>query len=735
MSTRQRIVQVAVPAPLRKTFDYLLPENTGSGVQPGLRVRVPFGRRELVGVVMGQTDRSDIDASRLKRISSVIDPQPVLPEMLMRLLQWISSYYHHPVGEVMQTALPVLLRRGHAAAAVGEEKWALTDAGKELDLSTLTRAPLQKRMIETLRARDSALGSHDLAEISKGWRNAIRQLEEKGWVASRYEDCLTAPDTSLLAAPEMTPAQATAVASVSKDIESFAAYLLYGITGSGKTEVYFQLVQQVLASGGQALVLVPEIGLTPQLVDRFRQRFAVPIAVLHSGLSDNERLCAWVSARDGRAGIVLGTRSAVFSPFANLGLIIVDEEHDGSFKQQDGLRYHARDVAVMRASREDVPIILGSATPALETLRLAKEGKYSLLELPERAQSASLPEVKLLDMQHLKNNDGLSRPLVQAIRERIEKKEQSLLFLNRRGFSPVMMCYDCGWIAPCQRCDARMTLHKRSGRLRCHHCGAERPMPQTCPECESENIHPIGEGTERVEQALEALFPEARIMRIDRDTTRRKGELEEKLERVRQGEVDILVGTQMLAKGHDFPNITLVGILNADQGIYGSDFRAPEIMLQRIIQVSGRAGRADRHGEVLIQTWHPGHPVFKALKTHDYNSFAEQELQQRKAANYPPYCHFALMRAEATAAGEALHFLQRAQTVGRAMAPEGVELLSAVASPMERRAGRYRAQLLVQSNERKPLHGFLDRWLDTIEQEKQSKRVRWSLDVDPMDMY
>jgi len=480
---------------------------------------------------------------------------------------------------------------------------------------------------------------------------------------------------------------------------------------------------------------VPEIGLTPQLVDRFRQRFAVPIAVLHSGLSDNERLCAWVSARDGRAGIVLGTRSAVFSPFANLGLIIVDEEHDGSFKQQDGLRYHARDVAVMRASREDVPIILGSATPALETLRLAKEGKYSLLELPERAQSASLPEVKLLDMQHLKNNDGLSRPLVQAIRERIEKKEQSLLFLNRRGFSPVMMCYDCGWIAPCQRCDARMTLHKRSGRLRCHHCGAERPMPQTCPECESENIHPIGEGTERVEQALEALFPEARIMRIDRDTTRRKGELEEKLERVRQGEVDILVGTQMLAKGHDFPNITLVGILNADQGIYGSDFRAPEIMLQRIIQVSGRAGRADRHGEVLIQTWHPGHPVFKALKTHDYNSFAEQELQQRKAANYPPYCHFALMRAEATAAGEALHFLQRAQTVGRAMAPEGVELLSAVASPMERRAGRYRAQLLVQSNERKPLHGFLDRWLDTIEQEKQSKRVRWSLDVDPMDMY
>jgi primosomal protein N' (replication factor Y) len=731
MPKRKPIVQVAVPAPIRKAFDYLAPETT----VPGARVRVPFGRRELIGVVIGQSDASDIDQTRLKTVREVVDHDAVLPAGLLSLLQWVASYYHHPVGEVMQTALPVLLRRGHAASAVGDEKWVLTDAGKELDPSSLTRAPLQRRLIGTLRAADAALGSHDLGEISRGWRNAMHQLEEKGWVASRREDCLAMPVTDLLSAPEMTAAQAAAVTAVSQNLDSFAAYLLYGITGSGKTEVYFQLVQQVLDSGRQALVLVPEIGLTPQLVDRFRQRFAVPIAVMHSGLSDNERLCAWVSARDGRAGIVLGTRSAVFSPIANLGLIIVDEEHDGSFKQQDGLRYHARDVAVMRASRDGVPIVLGSATPALETLRLANEGKYSLLELPERAQSASLPDVTLLDMQHLKSNDGLSRPLVQAIRERIERKEQSLLFLNRRGFSPVMMCYDCGWIAPCQRCDARMTLHKRSGRLRCHHCGAERPMPQACPECESENIHPIGEGTERVEQALERLFPEARIMRIDRDTTRRKGELEEKLESVRQGDVDILVGTQMMAKGHDFPSITLVGILNADQGIYGSDFRAPETMLQRVIQVSGRAGRADLHGEVLIQTWHPGHPVFKALKTHDYTSFAEQELQQRKAANYPPYCHFVLMRAEATAPGEALHFLQRVQALGRTMAPEGVELLSAVPSPMERRAGRYRAQLLVQSNERKALHGFLDQWLSAIEQEKQSKRVRWSLDVDPMDLF
>jgi primosomal protein N' (replication factor Y) len=735
MSARQRIIQVAVPAPLRKTFDYLMPEDTGASVVPGMRVRVPFGRRELVGVVMGQADTSDLDVSRLKRIAGVIDPQPVLPETLMRLLQWVASYYHHPVGEVMQTALPVLLRRGQETVAKGEEKWALTDQGRARDPGELARAPLQRRLVGALADIDGELGTEGLKEISAGWRNAMRQLVEKGWVVSRHADCLAAPPTERQAPPEMTPAQSNAVAELSKKLNGFSSHLLYGVTGSGKTEVYFRLLQQVLDAGKQALVLVPEIGLTPQLVDRFRLRFEQPIAVFHSGMSDTERLCAWVSARDGRARIVLGTRSAVFCPFASLGLIIVDEEHDGSFKQQDGLRYHARDVAVMRASRDEVPIVLGSATPSLESYRLAKEGKYSLLGLPDRAQSASLPDVKLLDLQHLKANDGLSRPLVQAIRERIERSEQSLLFLNRRGFSPVLMCFDCGWIAPCQRCDARMTLHKRSNRLRCHHCGAERAMPEVCPECDSANLHPMGEGTERVEQTLERLFPDARILRIDRDTTRRKGELERKLDLVRRGEVDILIGTQMLAKGHDFPNITLVGILNADQGIYGSDFRSPETMLQRIMQVSGRAGRADLHGEVLIQTWHPGHPVFQALKAHDYTSFAEQELALRRSANYPPYCHFVLMRAEATASGDALNFLRKAQEIGRGIAPQGVELLSAVASPMERRAGRYRAQLLIQGNDRKPLHGFLNHWLTIVEQEKQSKRVRWSLDVDPMDMF
>jgi primosomal protein N' (replication factor Y) len=735
MTEHKTVIQVAVPAPLRKAFDYLLPERLGHQAVAGARVRVPFGRRELLGVIVGLAGDSDVDPWRLKPIRELIDTEAVLPESLMALLRWVASYYHHPIGEVLQTALPVLLRRGQAAIAVGEKKWVLTDEGRQTEPADLGRAPLQRRLLQALAASDRALGGQTLKEISKGWRTAMRQLQDKGWVVSRHEDCLASPLQNIQSAPELTPAQASAVAAVTNNGKGFAPYLLYGVTGSGKTEVYFQLVQQVLDAGKQALVLVPEIGLTPQLVDRFRRRFSSPIAVLHSGLSDSERLCAWVSARDHRAGIVLGTRSAVFSPFANLGLIIVDEEHDGSFKQQDGLRYHARDVAVMRASREGVPIVLGSATPALESLRLAKEGKYSLLELPERAQDAQLPEVKLLDMQRLAINDGLSHPLVQAIRDRIGRKEQSLLFLNRRGFSPVLMCYDCGWIAPCQRCDARMTLHKRSNRLCCHHCGAERALPERCPECESENLHPLGEGTERVEQALERLFSDARILRIDRDTTRRKGELEEKLDSVRRGEVDILVGTQMLAKGHDFPNITLVGILNADQGIYGSDFRAPETMLQRILQVSGRAGRADLHGEVLIQTWHPGHPVFRALKSHDYTTFAEQELAQRQAAHYPPYCHFALLRAEATAPGEALNFLKKAQSLGRAIAPAGVELLSAVPSPMERRAGRYRAQLLVQSDERKPLHGFLDQWLDAIEQEKQSKRVRWSLDVDPMDMY
>jgi primosomal protein N' (replication factor Y) len=537
-----------------------------------------------------------------------------------------------------------------------------------------------------------------------------------------------------VAPPELSAAQAEAVAAVAID-GGFACSLLFGITGSGKTEVYLALAEKALAAGKQVLVLIPEIGLTPQLVERFRCRLATPVVALHSGLNDSERLHAWLLARLGKAGVVLGTRSAVFTPLPNLGLVIVDEEHDASYKQQDGLRYHARDVAVMRASRADIPVVLGSATPSLDTLHKAREGRYRLLELNDRAASGALPHVDLLDMRRLAHNEGLSHPMLVAIRERLARGEQSLIFLNRRGFAPVLMCYDCGWIAPCPRCDARLTMHKGHNRLRCHHCGTEAPLPQQCPQCEGKRLHPLGEGTERLEQELNRQFPAARVLRIDRDTTRRKGALEASLKQVREGDADILVGTQMLAKGHDFPNITLVGVVNADQGLYGADFRSAETLMQQVVQVSGRAGRADKPGQVLIQTWHPGHPVFAALQRHDYKGFADYELEQRRAAGFPPFTYFALLRAESKEKGAALRFLNAAHERGRATVVPEVELWMPQASTMERRAGFYRAQLLVQSGDRKALHPFLDRWLDAIDTLKLARQVRWSLDVDPVDLY
>jgi len=733
MSARENILKVAIPAPLRTTFDYLPPANQAQ-IAIGSRVLVSFGRRQSVGVVLGYAKDSDIAPAKLKRVKAVLDSQALLPPDLLALLEWTASYYHHPIGEAIQTALPVLLRRDRPAEVKKELAWSLTDAGREFDKEEIKRAPLQGRLLEAL-GSSGAMNVSQLGEISKGWRSAMRQLEQKGLVSVTSHEKKPPIPGQRDTPPKLNAAQAAAIEKIQATREGFSCGLLHGVTGSGKTEVYLQLVQPVLEAGKQALVMVPEIGLTPQLIERFQRRFAVPIAVLHSGLSDSERLAAWLDAREGRAAIVLGTRSAVFTPFADLGLIIVDEEHDASFKQQDGMRYHARDVAIMRASRESISIVLGSATPSLETLKQATEGRYQLVDLPERATEASMPDIELLDMKHLAVNDGLSHPLVQAIRARLVKKEQSLLFLNRRGFSPVLMCYDCGWVAPCQRCDARLTLHRGSGRMRCHHCGADQVQPTTCPECESENLHPLGEGTERIEQALTHLFPEANIVRIDRDTTRRKGSLEEKLNSVHSGEADILVGTQMLAKGHDFPGITLVGIVNADQGLFSYDFRAPELLLQRVMQVSGRAGRADKHGQVLIQTWHPNNPVFLALQKHDFNGFAKAELDERKAAAYPPYSYFAMLRAEATAAGEALNFLRKAESLGKAIAVNDVEVLSPVPSPMERRAGRYRAQLLVSCNSRPPLHQFLDSWLDLIEKEKLAKRVRWSLDVDPVDLY
>jgi primosomal protein N' (replication factor Y) len=544
-----------------------------------------------------------------------------------------------------------------------------------------------------------------------------------------------------LAQPELplNAEQRTAFTAIQSGMDGFGAFLLYGVTGSGKTEVYLQLIHQCLQAGKQALVLIPEINLGPQTLERFARRFNVRIALLHSGVNDRERLDAWLAARDGEADIVIGTRSALFTPLKNAGLIIIDEEHDASYKQQEGLRYHARDLALVRARKDNLPIVLGSATPSLESLHNAHAGRYALLKLNQRAGGAQPPRFLRLDVKSLPLDSGISGPLQQAIGQTLAAGQQVLVFLNRRGFAPTLLCHDCGWISQCQRCDARMTLHQRSGELRCHHCGhAERP-PRQCPDCGKVDLRPVGAGTERAEERLNILFPDFPVLRIDRDTTARKGSMDKLFSTISRGEPCILVGTQMLAKGHHFPRVTLVAILDADGGLYSADFRASERMAQLIVQVAGRAGRAEEPGKVIIQSHLADHPLLVQLTEQGYPAFAEQALSERRSAGLPPFAHLALLRAEAHKPGQAEGFLDEACSYAEQLQQElrlpTIELLGPVPAPMERRAGRHRAQLLLQSSSRVPLHKLLAAWLPILEAMPTGRAVRWSLDVDPIDLF
>jgi primosomal protein N' (replication factor Y) len=734
MSATLRIARVAVAAPIRRLFDYFIPADLPLP-ERGARVRVPFGKRRVViGVVVAVVETTDIPKQRLKPVAQVFDAEPMLSEAILSLLTWAADYYHHPIGEVVAAALPVQLRRRESIGR-GVAFWTLTPPGMAADLDELRRAPAQQHVLRALKASPRGLEAPDLAALSPRWRAALGKLVEKGWVEQGERDPRSPGADRSTVAPALSEAQQTAVGAVVA-AQGFKPFLLYGITGSGKTEVYLRIVAAVLEGGGQALMLVPEIGLTPQLAARLQERLQVPIAVLHSGLNDQARARAWADASSGKAALVIGTRSAVFTPLPRLRVIVVDEEHDSSYKQQDGFRYSARDVAIMRASRESIPIVLGSATPSLESLNRARSGAYAHLTLPARAGGAELPSVELLDMRRLAVDEGLSHPLRTALAETLQRGEQALLFLNRRGFAPIWMCFNCGWVAPCERCDARLTFHRASARLRCHHCGAERATFDTCPNCQAPGLHAMGQGTERVEAALARRFSSARIIRIDRDSTRAKGSLERSLERVHAGDADILIGTQMLSKGHDFPNVTLVGVVNADQGLHGGDFRADERLVQQIIQVSGRAGRASRPGRVLVQTYHPDHPVFAALARQRYDDFADYALAERRDAGYPPFSHLALLRAESPVPEAALRFLRNARALAlRFPVDPGVQVMQPVPSPMERRAGRYRAQLLIQSARRGPLHALLAPWVEHLAELKESRRVRWSIDVDPSDLY
>lgn len=734
MSTHnQRILKVALDVPLDSLFDYL---DGGFDVTVGQRVVVPFGRRKQVGIVVQVAEHSDVPADKLKPIIQAFNSEPPLDAESFALLRFCADYYQYPYGQALLSALPTRLRQTEPAVSRKQFVYSLTTAGAAAGLDTLpARAAVQRRLFAAL-LENAELGESALADISSGWRKAMQMLMEAGWAQAREILACMAPSAPATGVePELNAAQTQALQAMLAQPQGFKPWLLHGITGSGKTEVYIRLLQSVLAGNdGQALVLVPEINLTPQLEARFRSRLPdFPLVSLHSNLGESERLQNWRLAQSGQARIVIGTRLAVFTPMPKLRMVIIDEEHDGSYKQQDGMRYHARDVAMVRAQRRDLPILLGSATPALETWHNALTQKYGLLTLTDRAVAQSaLPNIRCIDVSRGGTQDGLSPLLIEAMRERLQRGEQSLLFINRRGYAPVLLCSSCNWIAPCSRCSARLVVHLRQGRLRCHHCGHEEKITRQCPSCGNPDLHPTGHGTQRLEATLTALLPEARILRVDRDNTRRKHALTDMLSAVHAQEVDILVGTQMLAKGHDFPNLTLVGVVDTDSALFSPDFRAAERLFAQLMQVSGRAGRADKAGEVLIQTAFPDHALFNALREQNYATYADTLLQERQQTQFPPYAYMALLRAEANDYGLVRRFLQHAADLARELT-EKVMVYDPLRPQMERLKGMERGQLLMHANSRQPLQVLLRNWVPQLRRGTLGAKVRWAVDVDPLE--
>jgi len=697
-----------------------------------MRVQVPFGRNRLIGVIDAVDNHTDFDIKKLRPVLSVLDDKPILDEAMLWLCRWASQYYHHALGEVYSAALPGRLRKGKSAVLSQQWQWCLTDKGACAELPA--RAHRQQQILVRLSGSVAGVSEAALREWQADSIGILKKMQAKGWVERREMELNDLSAGALSKGHELNVKQQQAVECIKKKLSAYAAFLLYGVTGSGKTEVYLQVMEPVLEAGKQVLILVPEIGLTPQLLQRFEQRFSCPIVIFHSALGETERTRNWLKARSGEAKIIIGTRSAVLTSMQSPGLIIVDEEHDVSFKQQDGFRYSARDIAIVRARHENIPVVLGSATPSLESMHNAGEGRYELLELPERAGDAVHASMNLVDIRHQKLEEGLSDTVLKHIRRHLDMGGQVLVFLNRRGYAPTLLCHDCGWVANCQRCDAHMTIHMASRKLRCHHCGTERRIEAHCPDCGSADLHPIGQGTERTESVLQRHFSDVSIARIDRDTTRRKGEMARMLADAESGNSRILLGTQLLAKGHHFPNVSLVVIVDSDQGLFSADFRGPERMAQLILQVSGRAGRAERPGEVIIQTHHPDHALLHSIIQQDYRLISQQLLAERMETGWPPASFMALLRAEATDQSLPFQFLRDAQQQAATIADSPM-LLGPVAAPMEKRAGRYRAQLLLQSQERAGLHAFLPEWLRRLDKLKSGRKVRWSLDIDPQEMF
>lgn len=728
--------------PLRRSFDYVVEQNSTIEPAPGMRVKVPFGQSTKIGLVVAVSHEisqdNSISLEKLKAVIAFIDDRPLINPQLFDLFTWMRKYYHAPPGEIWQTILPNALLKGETTEIRRESYWHLTPKGAQIvEENQIAKNAIKQRQILQFLAENPQGLAHDKLSSYNFSFATLKTLAGKKWVQQSYvSEAPAASQTTPLRVQsykiQLNQHQQQALEQIEAQLASYAAFLLFGVTASGKTEVYLRLIESVLKQGKQALVLVPEIGLTPQTLKRFEDRFKVDIVLLHSAMTDKQRLQSWLKARNGSAQIIIGTRSAIFTPLKSPGIIIIDEEHDKSFRQQQGFRYSARDVALVRAHLENIPIVLGSATPSMETLQNVTKQKITRLELPQKAQTSSKLNYHIIDLKQQVLNQGLSSTLIESIKKHLSQKGQVLLFLNRRGYAPVLLCHQCGWSQSCQRCDIHFTYHHQNHFLQCHHCGSSRKAPTQCPQCHCEQMVPVGIGTERLQETISQLFPDAKVARIDRDTTRRKSAMQDFVTSIKSGEVDILIGTQMLAKGHHFPDVTLVGLVDMDGALYSADFRAPEYAAQLITQVAGRAGRADKPGEVLIQTHHAEHPMLHQIIHSGYDKFAESALQERTEAELPPQAFSAMFQAESPLLNPVKHFLAEVREILDRYSNLKVELLGPAPAIYVKKAGKFRYQLFLQTTSRNELHQLLELTLIDIEKLKSAGKVRWRLEIDPV---
>lgn len=741
-------VQVALPVPMRTLFDYRIPKAIAlrHKLEPGMRVKVPFGNSDSarLGVIVHLSNSSKWKEEQVKPLTSLHDEQAVITPEILELGLWASRYYHHPIGEVLFHSLPILLRKGEKADYRTESWWLLTEKGREFDPENFGRAKRQQDFFLAVQQYPYGLNSSLIKSL--GFTTATaKTLVDKGLIEKLQQRLhqkavpafTQADDQEQAKEPrrQLNPEQSQALEAIQQHLQEFHVALIDGITGSGKTEVYLQLIEKVIQIGQQALVMVPEIGLTPQTLRRFNQRFDEKIVALHSNMNDRERLDAWLMAKSGQAKVIIGTRSSIFVSCQRLGLIIIDEEHDASYKQQEGFRYHARNLAIIRARSANIPVVLGSATPCFETLMNAWQKKFQWLKLRQRAGQATLPKMVRVDLRNENLFYGFSQATLQAMQETLQRQEQVLVFLNRRGYAPTLMCHQCGWIASCDHCDVNLTVHKKANKLHCHHCDKHQALIFTCPECQSDKLTTVGEGTEQIEIQLRQVFTETPIFRIDRDSTQRKAAIDKLTQQVHQHDTAILIGTQMLAKGHHFPNVTLVVIMNADSGLFSADYRGMEKTAQLIMQVAGRAGRATKQGTVLLQTYHPENTAIATLCEQSYQAFAGQELRERQRLAWPPFTYQVIIRTESQYEQEAYSMLLQVRELAEQKSQGEIELIGPYAAIIVKKAGQHRYVLSLKSSHRAALHELTEKLTHWLEKNAQYQKIRFAIDVDPLETY